>query len=359
MLIYYLIFLILSIFAYREIHNPKPLNIYYFAFFIILFSIYIGLRNEIGCDWEGLKQFFYRDICNSSKNCLSTIEYLKYKEIGFTSINLLIRNLGGNFYISNYILSLFFVIPLIQFCATFKRPFLAILVSFPYLITVIGLGTIRQSISIAFLTLCINEINKNRLYRHFFYSFISSIFHYTSSIFIFLPLLIQNKMSINLNKIKKVLFLLFLFTFLFVIFNDNYFTQLLETYLYRYHTPVSIKSPLLIWIIIAIPSAILLLNYDKYKKNDINKFWRYYSIIGLSMFLSIFFNSVISLRLLLYFLPIQIYVFSNSPDLKIFKNSPQNAYLGIIAFSFFILTIWLNFANHAYCYIPYENLLLK
>ena len=208
MFIYYIIFLILSIFAYREINHPKPLNIYYFIFFIILFSVFIGLRYEIGCDWSAYRKVFDGDVCGLGENCLTTIEYLKFKEIGFSFINFLVRYFGGNFAISNYILSLLFVIPLLIFLSSFKRPFLAILVSYPYLITVIGLGTIRQSISIAFLMLCLNEIGKNRLNRHFVYSFISVLFHYSSLIFIFLPFLIETKGIKNLKKLSKSLLIL-------------------------------------------------------------------------------------------------------------------------------------------------------
>ena len=124
MIIYYLIFLVLSLLAYREISNPKPLNIYSILFLVLLFSVFIGLRNEIGCDWEGFKNLFNRRICTSMQNhlsgqnnCLSNFEYLKYKEIGLTLINLIIKSLGGNFYTANYIFSLLFLIPIIQFCS--------------------------------------------------------------------------------------------------------------------------------------------------------------------------------------------------------------------------------------------------
>ncbi len=359
MFIYYLIFLILSIFAYREVNDPKPLNIYYLIFFIILFSIFIGLRHEIGCDWSAYRKVFDGDFCGSGVNCLSTIEYLKFKEIGFSSINYLVRYFGGNFSTANFILSLLFVIPLLISLSSFRRPFLGILVSYPYLITVIGMGTIRQSISIAFLMLCLNEIGKNRFKRHFVYSFISVLFHYSSLIFIFLPFLVEKRSSKNLKTLKKYsLILSILFVVFILIFNNHYFSQQISGYLFH-PEPISIKSPLVIWIKIAIPSFILLLNYEKYKKYDKNKLWRNFSIIGLLMFFSIFINTVVALRLLLYFLPIQIYALSNAPDLNILKTSPKNTYLVILTFSFLVLSLWLNFANHSYCYVPYENILLK
>ena len=170
MIEYYIIFSILSFLAYKEIHKPKQLNAYFYIFLILLFSIFIGLRNEIGCDWEGYKKIFELTNCipnlgnnqcdiNSISN---TFDYLRFKEVGFSSLNLIIKKFGGNYYYVKYISSLFFVIPLLYFCSNLKRPFLAILISYPYLITVIGLSSIRQSIAIGFLMVCITELKRNK-----------------------------------------------------------------------------------------------------------------------------------------------------------------------------------------------------
>ena len=358
MIIYYFLFFILSYLAYQEINNPKPLNIYHFIILSLILTVFIGLRNEIGCDWDGLKKLFERVNCIKYDDCLSTIEYLKFKEIGYSFVNLFIGKIGGNIYLLNFVLSLFFVLPLLKFCSTLKRPFLAILISYPYLITVIGLGTIRQSISIAFLMLCINELKHLRFYKYYFYNLIAILFHYSSFVFLLLPLFINFKRWIILNKNIKVLYIyLLLIPILFLFFN-NYVIEILKTYIFhgQAHT---FKTPLIIWAMISFPSAIILCNYKYYKDDDKNKFWRNYSILGILTIFTIFINTIISLRLLFYFIPIKIYAFSNLPKVGLFKMSTKNTYLTIIFFSFSILTVWLNFANHSYCYIPYKNLLLK
>ena len=66
MITYYLIFFLLSLFAYQEIYKPKPLNLFSFIFLAIGLSLFIGLRNEIGCDWEGYKKIF--DLTNCIPN---------------------------------------------------------------------------------------------------------------------------------------------------------------------------------------------------------------------------------------------------------------------------------------------------
>ena len=366
MIIYYLIFLVLSFLAYREISNPKSFNSYSIVFLVILFSVFIGLRNEIGCDWEGYKNLFNREICTSiqddlsfKNSCLSSFEYFKYKEIGFSLVNLIIKTIGGNFYVANYIFSLLFLIPILKFCSNLERPYLAILISYPYLITVIGLGAIRQSIAIAMLMIGINELREKRFYKYFIYISISTLFHYSSFIFIFLPLLIDLKKDKNIKRIRRWLLGLFsVFILLFLIFNDNFLMKQLSGYLYR-TDPISFMTPLIIWIMISIPASIILLNYKAFRKDDSNHFWRNYSLFGIFMFLPIFFNTIIAFRFLYYFYPIKIYALSNLSKIERFKKYPKSTFLTIFIFSLSILTIWLNFANHSYCYVPYKNLLLR
>ena len=365
MIIYYLIFLVLSFLAYREISNPKSLNNNSIIFLVLLFSVFIGLRNEIGCDWEGYRNLFNREICTSiqdlsgKNSCLTSFEYFKYKEIGFSLINLIIKSIGGNFYTANYIFSLLFLIPILKFCSNLERPYLAILISYPYLITVIGLGAIRQSIAIAMLMICINELRKKRFYKYFIYISIATSFHYSSFIFIFLPLLIDLKKDKNLKIIKRSLLgLFFVFIFLFLIFNDNFLMKQLSGYLFR-TDPISFMTPLIIWMMIFIPALIILLNYKFFRKDDSNHFWRNYSFLGIFMFLPIFFNTIIAFRFLYYFYPIKIYALSNLSKIERFKKYPKSTFLAIFIFSLSILAIWLNFANHSYCYLPYKNLLLR
>ena len=361
MLIYFIIFAILSFTAFRESNNPKPLSIYSFIFLTILFTFFIGLRYEIGCDWESFKWFFDFSNCTYDNSCSispGAIQKVKSQGIGYRLLTLIIKTFGGSFYSLNFVSALLFVIPLLKFCTNFSRPHLAILISYPYLITVIGLGTIRQSIAIAFLLLCIDQLKKYQFLNFYILNFFSILFHYSSSIFLFLPFLIDLKKRGNLKLFRLFLYVVFLIFIVLVIFSENNYFKY-QLHLYVGYNPIPIASPLLIWTMIAIPSAIIILNYKFFKDFDTTKFWRNYSIIGILMIFPIFINKVIALRLLLYFLPIKIYCLSKLPELLIYKISPKYVYLSIIFFSFLILTIWFNFANHSYCYLPYKNLLLR
>ena len=371
MFVYYSVFIILYIFALKELNHHKKLNNKISLFLILFFSIFIGLRNEIGCDWTGYEDLFNRVMCSetglnlmnsSGRICAefpNIIEYIKFKEIGFSSLNFIIGEIGGSFYHLNFLLSLLFIVPLIKSFSDYKRPFLALLVSYPYLITVIGLGNVRQSISIALLMLCIKQLKYFRFSYFYLYSFISILFHYSSIFFIFLPIIIDSRKHKNLLIIKKFLYCIFSIFFIFIIFiKNNYFiNKINQTFFYT--TSTSLINPLLIWIMVAVPALIILLNYKYFKDNDTNKFWRNYSIIVILMIFPIFIHTTIGLRFLLYFIPIKIYCLSNLQSINFYFLKNKNTFFIITFISFSLLTIWLNFANHSYCYVPYKNLLIR
>ena len=63
-------------------------------------------------------------------------------------------------------------------------------------------------------------------------------------------------------------------------------------------------------------------------------------------------------RILLYFYPLQIVVFSRMLYLIKDKNLKNICFLGYILFSFLILFVFLNFGTYSEHWIPYNNLLL-
>ncbi len=359
MIIYYFIFLFLTFLAWREIYNPQKLSIYNYIFLTIFFSFFIGLRYKIGCDWAGYYDLFYREDPNRGLAELSTLDYLNYKEIGFTSLNFLINRIGGNFYHLNLIFSLLFILPLLKFCSEMKRPFLAILVSFPYLITVIGLGVVRQSIAIVFIMLCINQLNNFKFSLYYFYNLLAIIFHKSSIFFLFLPLIIDSKGNRKIKNTKIFLYIALLLTIiLLILFKYDFLMQQINGYLY-FSNPTKPINSLIIWGMSAVPAIIFLFRYKYFEIYDLNKIWRNYAFIAIFAVFIILINTTVAQRIFLYLIPINIYFACKLPEINLFNLSKKRSYFILIIISFLILSIWLNFANHAYCYVPYKNLLFK
>jgi len=63
-------------------------------------------------------------------------------------------------------------------------------------------------------------------------------------------------------------------------------------------------------------------------------------------------------RMALYFIPIQMVVFSRLPYLLSKNISPNITSYGIILGYALVLFVWLNYASHAKYWLPYQNAII-
>jgi hypothetical protein len=118
------------------------------------------------------------------------------------------------------------------------------------------------------------------------------------------------------------------------------------------------KSAIFIWIINFIPSLIFLINRNKLNlNNNLKNIFTTFSILEILVLPVVLLNSVIGYRLLLYFFPSSIYITSQIPDLNILNIKKKYIINFIIFIAFISLIIWLKFAFHSSCWIPYKNIL--
>ena len=119
------------------------------------------------------------------------------------------------------------------------------------------------------------------------------------------------------------------------------------------------KGIIFVWLLNLFPSIIFLTNFQKFTFNiSLKKIFRTFSICIIFLFPFLFINSVISYRFLLYFFPSSIYITSYIPEIKLFNIKQNTIFYSLILFCFLSLFAWLKFAYHAYCWLPYQNLLL-
>ena len=78
--------------------------------------------------------------------------------------------ISNNIYLLNILYSILFIIPLFIFCSNLERKYLALLISYPYYIVVVGMGPIRQAACISLLMFSIILTMRKRYYSHFLVS---------------------------------------------------------------------------------------------------------------------------------------------------------------------------------------------
>ena len=340
-------------------------NKYIYFSIALFFILFIGLRYNIGCDWWVYKSLFKR---YSSINIFELIKdafFLKYRlqEIGHIFITLISKNI----YVLNLIYSTIFIIPLFYVCSTIRRKYLSLVVSYPYYIIVVGMGPIRQAACISLLMLSILFISKKKYIVHFFLTIFTLLIHQFSFIFngitvgAFFPEFLKNKLS------KKSLFLILI---LISIFAYSLPSLLSKTYSYfTFYGQLTkdgnqiippAKSAIFIWAIHFLPAFIFLKNISQFKfNNNLKKILTTLSIFEIILLPFIFLNSVVSYRLLLYFFPSSIYITSYLPDLRISRIKSKYILISIILMAFITEIIWIQFAYHSYCWVPYKNILFN
>ena len=356
---YFLPLIFLSIFAILEDINKFSnliKNKYLYIFITLFFIFFIGLRYEVGCDWDAYNWHFNNISSSSFLDLFKNKE--KYYDLGHAIITKLI-SLKSNYYAHNLIYAIFFVIPLIIFSSQIKRTFLTLVIAYPYYVVVVGMGSIRQAACISFLFLSFLLIKKNKYSIFYFITVISYLIHQSSILIngiIFLKIipLIDKK-----RRIYKYLFIAI--TFVVLVFTYEFLANKVYTYIYNYEKVLNpAKSAILIWVINFLP-AILFLKYKiKFKFNkELKKIFSSICIFEIILLPLIFFNSVVAYRLLIYFYPFSIYITSQLPELNIIKFDNKLITSSIILLAYGALCFWLRFASHSYCYLPYRNLLLN
>ena len=351
MIPYYLLYFFL---AFKSIEETQAFNTFKKEtqnLLIIFFSLIIGLRYEVGCDWEQYNMIFYkfRDGLTDDWERL---------EPAFYALNSIFSNFEFGIYLVNTLCAFIFSYCLIKFCESLPRPWLGLCVAFPYLIMVVAMGYTRQSVSIALFLLALLVLEKGQFYKSIFYIILGMLFHRSGGFFLFAPLLYTFQ-STRFNNILRILIIIPLGYYFINEFIISRFDILAIGYL---NANLSSSGSFIRILLCVIPSLIFIYHLNKFKISKFSK--KIFLVISLMSILALFALPVITSstavdRVALNFLPIQILVASHLPDTGIFKFGKFTWKVLILLSVFFVLSIWLLFAMHSTCWIPYRNIIFQ
>jgi hypothetical protein len=356
MFAYFIIFLVPFFLFINSIHfknNLLPINYLHdnkwnlqLKLLFILYVLIIGFRFEVGGDWE--TYLFEIEIIKNGDDT-SALFYMAKDPVYIILNNIAIYTDTG-VYLVNIITAIIFTYGLFEFCLFQKRPLLSIIVAVPYLITVVSMGYTRQSGAIGVVMLALVAILQNKNLKFFILIIVASLFHKSAVILIFLIILSKSK-RIYFNIIGFLLISILLYIF---IIQDS-LDALINGYIINEYQSSGTLMRILLNIL---PASIFLLYSKKFilRESEI-KFWKWMSFT--SFIFIYFFNvspsSTAVDRVALYWIPIQLFVLSNIPD--IFKNNniqmKISCYL-VILYSAILHFGWLLFSDTSFKWIPYK-----
>ena len=306
---------------------------------IISLFLFVGFRYKVGSDWNTYNDLFYLKP-----------DSVKF-ELGYKYLINISKIYGLDIWGINIFSSFVFFLGFYFLFYKEKLFWLALSLSLPYLIIVVSMGYTRQSISIGLGMILISQIRRGNILLQVFLLFLCLLFHNSSIIYIFF---IFYKIK---SLVYKILILTISFAILFIL--TDQFSDLKRYLLYYLIEGKQSFGAFPRLALAYLPILLFIYNY-KIVKNISDKYlFESYSIIVLILSIIILFSSTTADRLLLYILPIKIFLLIKfietvSPRLKIFFK--------YTIVSVFFLSFHIQFtysSNFKEGWNPYKNILLS
>ena len=307
-----------------------------------LIAILIGLRFEVGGDWERyLLVFRYVGHVDLGRA-------LEVGDPGYQFLNWTVQQLGGSIWLVNLFCGLIFSWGLFRLAQTQPDPWLAIVVAIPYLVVVVGMGYSRQAVAIGILMAGLASIERGgaKLVRFGIYVAAAALFHRTAVV-AFPLIAFASHRNTFLNGLLGLA--------LAVLLYDLFLQDAMEQFVRHYVEAKYSAQGAAIRIVMNIVPAVLLFVFRRRLGFSPDQFlvWRNFAFAAVALFLIllIFPSSASVDRIALYIIPLQIVVLSRIPGTILSSNTGRSV---VSLYSILVLFVWLNFATHAPGWIPYR-----
>ena len=157
----------------------KPKTGLAWSFLLVVFSLAIGLRHQVGGDWFNYQTV--RETWASYDDLWSVLQ--ERRDPAYALLCWLSPDIGGDYFV-NLICGIFFSTSLFYFCKKQGNPWLALVISVPYLVTVVGMGYTRQAVAIGFVMRGLVALGEDENLRFIFWVFVAALFHKSAAILV-------------------------------------------------------------------------------------------------------------------------------------------------------------------------------
>lgn len=323
------------------------LETFCWLFTIFFFSIFIGLRYNIGGDWTHYNYYF--EIYGAESQIDLILSDILKTDIVYFIINKLAYLTGTQIFGVNFICGLIFMGSIANFLNDSKNKWLALAICFPIIIVVLGMGYTRQGLAFAF-SLYLIKLLENRKVLLSFIFFILAIFSHKTAIMLSAFYLIYFWFY------KKYLYLILLIILPIILAVLYWHTigHLLYFYVGEGVHMDADGSPIRSLIILFV--AVLFIIFKKkhvFMSKYQNFFYTYISYIVIAAFpFSTMYSIAVDRSLLyLYSLKMVFVSLANLEDKKI-----NIVVFVIITLYFLYFAVWLCFGNNSFSWVPYNFL---
>ena len=320
---------------------------------LISLLLILGTRYYIGGDYFGYMNLYNKMDTKNFFYSFGMMEFLYY------SIILICNKLGLGYYFVN-LLVMFIVIFFFQYYAKeFKNPFFVLIIALPILFIPISINFTRQAIAISIFLFSIKYLLKRDFRRYLFYVIIASLFHKFAIIYIFFYLIYEKNLKEKLKYIFGLMLLVFLICLFAYYLKDNFLSIWIDKFIWHFKFYSNANYPILpkgtIFRLGMINLSFFILYYfkDFFKEYEEYRLWFSTGIISIMIIPFYFFYPLMVDRVIIFFVPIIIFVFGNIILLEKHKKIFSVNLLSLFFLIYFL--VWLNFSPFKNYFTPYKS----
>jgi hypothetical protein len=306
-------------------------------------TLLIGYRYQVGGDWGNYLQHL------SSINRLSFWEAVRRYDPAHGALNWISNYLGWGVYGTNLAYGAVFSFGLIAFCRRQPRPLLALAVAMPYLVVVVAMGYSRQGVAIGLAMLALLALADRNTVKFVILIAAAALFHKSALVLIPIAILASTK-----NKVWTAVWVGATAVVMYYVYledtTDKYIAGYIEAEYASQGATIRVAMN-------AVPAFLFLVYRERFELDRAERLlWTWIAVIALAFVPALVLSpsSTAVDRVALYFIPLQLYVFSRLPDALWRGKHRPGARALVAGYYAAVLFVWLNYATHSKYWVPYQ-----
>jgi len=317
-----------------------------FILFAIFLTFFIGLRHDIGGDWEN----YIAQFDKTFEHTFSYVEMIFHDDPGYWLLGYFMYYIGWYIYGTNFIVAIIFVVGISKLLKQQPNPWLGLAVAFPYLIIVVSMGYTRQAAAIGFIMWGISYLREKSFTKFLVMVFFATIFHKTAILLVGIGMFQEGR-----GQLFRLLALILIGGGMWSAFLAHDQEKLIKDYV---ESQMYSGGAVVRVVMNVVPAFILFFTKDRWQELfDDYSFWKVISFGSIVTLFMLNFASTAVDRMALYFIPIQMVVFSRLPLLLEGKVNREQLKFTILLYYLFVMSVWLNMGTFSRLWIPYHNII--
>lgn len=314
-----------------------------------VYVLFIGLRHEVGGDWQGYLMITERI------SHMSVLEAVRDQEPLYSLITWVSTKLGFGVYGANLVGAVLFCTGLFAYCARLPNRWLALAAATPFLVVVAVMSANRQGMAIGVLLFVMSRWKGWGMSMRAGGILLAGSFH-TSA----LLMLVLIVLDLKIHRAAKVFATIVMVAIAIWLVSRSEAAWYRYTTIYRSQSDGAYSSGAIFHLLLnLVPAVLMLWMHKTWRRMPVD--WGLlrplcWMAVAL-LFLSPFFTVAVG-RMSLYLFPVSISFIATFPSLV--QRAEGRALVRLLSVTALggVLGVWLAFANTAFTYRPYQNALL-